>query len=783
MKQMRKTGLVVLTLVVLLSVLYTYDLSSTVRPERESVHLVNNRTLSSGELKNPNQYIYEHADEPGSLDPVISYDLIGVKILELTYERLVRFKGDSAIEIEGELATSWEVSEDRQRYTFSLRQGVTFHDGTPFNAYVMKYSLDRAVIMNPYIQIYGWEPAIGLQQAIEGGSLLPDAVGYLEAGGIVVQDDYTLEINLEAPVAYFIHALTFQVAAAVSPAAVIEHTPLGQPGMVSLADWFGESFDPSKLGLPAGHDLAISGVVPQEENDWMTDNAVGTGPYKLVELNRGSEVRLEKNTDWWGTFAEYSVNEVIFKSVESVEERLAHLRSGDADEVSVLPRRFQIFDYSYADDVIDSEGNPVIEGTQVFINNFLFVSPLELNLHDSLPYGFLIEDELSSYDPTGLARYSWGSQKASEENPFTSLLFRKAIALAFDCDAFVTETFHGIAECMEGFIPNGLIGHHDQLVEEGYIPTYDPEAARELFQEVGWQGTITLFYAQENPTLGQGYLFLANSIMNLDVGITVNLLPVPWSVYAAGYRTGALPICFCTWIADHGDPDNIVVPFLHSEKGLWANRFGYHNPMLTTLVDDAAIAPISNREDLYHQIEEMAAMDYPYIYSSQIHQLLVTRDWIIDYESSGSLNPTSWFTNVERIGKALPATVEVVPKVINTVRGSPWITLYIELPYGIDPMEIDLGTVTMSYEDFSQPAVTDTSYAWVTDPAVYIVDYDGDGVLERLVRIDRDAFVAGLGITDPGRRGTVIEIMVKGYLTDGTPFVAWSTVTIVSRGR
>ncbi|MFW9869497.1 MAG: hypothetical protein ACFFEL_07710, partial [Candidatus Thorarchaeota archaeon] len=117
------------------------------------------------------------------------------------------------------------------------------------------------------------------------------------------------------------------------------------------------------------------------------------------------------------------------------------------------------------------------------------------------------------------------------------------------------------------------------------------------------------------------------------------------------------------------------------------------------------------------------------------------------------------------------------------VRGSLWITLYIERPYGINPMEINLDTVTMSYEDFNQPAVTDPSYAWVTDPAVYIVDQDGDGVLERLVRIDRNAFIAGIDIADPGRRGTVIDIMVEGSLTDGTPFVAWTTVTLVSRGR
>jgi peptide/nickel transport system substrate-binding protein len=782
MKQMKQTGLVVFTLVVLLSVLYTANLSSVAKLERESVHPVNGMVLSAGDLKNPDQYIYEIEGSPRTFDPAVSYDFYSVPYAELAYECLVNFKGDSLDEMEGELATGWTVIDGGLTYRFTLRQGVTFHDGTVFNAYVMKYSLDRAVIMNPYITMYGGEPAIGLQQAIEGGSLLPDAVGYLKAGGIVVIDDYTLEIHLQASYAAFIHVLAFQVASAVSPVAVIEHTP-EQPGMVSLADWFGESFDPSKLGLPAGHDLASSGVVPQQENDWMTGNAVGTGPYKIVEVNWGSEIRLEKNTEWWGTFAEYSVNEVVFKTVESVEERLQHLKAGEADEISMVPRRLHIRDYSYADEVIDSEGNPVIEGTRVFDPDRLFVSPLGMNQHDTLPYWLIVEDESSTYDPASLARYAWGTQKASADNPLTSLLFRKAVALSFDCDTFITETMHGIGECMEGIIPDGLFGHNDQLIEDGYIPTYNPDAARELFQEIGWRGTITLPYAQENPALQQGYQQLANSITSLGVGIIVDALPVTWPQYIGIVRADIHPISFCTWKADYADPDNFAIAFLHTVNGLYPNRLGFSNPELNALIDQAAISPISNREELYHQIEEIAAMDYLYIYASEIHDLHVTRDWIIGYESSGSLNPTSFFTNVEHVGKALPASVEIVPKVVNTVRGSPWITLYIELPYGIDPMEIDLSTVTMSYEDFSQPAVTDPSYAWVTDPAVYIVDQDGDGILERLVRISRDVFVAGIDITDPGRRGTEIGIMVVGSLLDGTPFVAWSTVTIVSRGR
>ena len=784
LRNLRKIVLVVLALVVVLSISVTESPSVTVTLRTGPEGPLNDVNLNAGELKNPTQYVYEVEGSVNGLDPNINYNTYAIRVIELIYETLVHFKGDSLNEMEGELATSWTMSESGLKYTFTLRQGVTFHDGTLFNAYVMKYSLDRAVIMNPYVTIYGAEPAIGLQQAIEGGSLLPDAVGYLKAGGIIVKDDYTLEINLREPYGAFMSVLAFQVASAVSPVAVIEHTPVGQLGMVSLTDWFGESFNPSKLGLPEDHDLANSGVVPLLENNWMTDHAAGTGPYKLVEFNGGFEVRLEKNIEWWGTFADFSVNEVIFKAVDSIEERLEHLGSGEADQITVFSPRLQLHDYSYASEVIDSERNPVIEATRVFTPDFLFVALLGMNQHDALPYDLILEDESSTYDSETLARYAWGTQTASADNPLTSLLFRKAVAFAFDSDTFITDTLHGIGKPLEGIIPDCLLGHNDQLIEEGYIPTYNPDAAKELFQEVGWRGTITLVYAEENPTLQQAYQQLADSIMNLDVGITVDVIPVSWSTYIWAVRAMILPINFCQWRADYADPDNFVVPFLHNENGLWADRFGYSNPMLSNLIDQAAIAPFSNREESYHQIEEMAAMDCPYVYVSDIHNLIVVRDWIIGYESSGSLNPNSFFTNVERVGKTLPATADIVPKVVNTVRGSLWITAYIELPYGIDPSEIELNSVTMSYAGSSQPAVTDPSYAWVTDPTVYIVDQDGDGVLERLVRFDRNAFITGIAIEDPGRgRGIEIMVRIDGFLLDGSPFMAWSTLTIVSRGR
>jgi peptide/nickel transport system substrate-binding protein len=71
--------------------------------------------------------------DPAPLDPDSYYEAEGLAITTSVYEGLLQYKPDSD-ELEGELATDWEVSEDGLTYTFTLRDDVTFSDGTPFNS-------------------------------------------------------------------------------------------------------------------------------------------------------------------------------------------------------------------------------------------------------------------------------------------------------------------------------------------------------------------------------------------------------------------------------------------------------------------------------------------------------------------------------------------------------------------------------------------------------------------------------------------------------------------------
>ena len=80
--------------------------------------------------------------EPKSLDPQTVTATNDFRILVNVFDGLVRFKRGT-LEVEPALATDWTVSDDQLTYTFNLREGVTFHDGTPFDAEAVKFTFDR----------------------------------------------------------------------------------------------------------------------------------------------------------------------------------------------------------------------------------------------------------------------------------------------------------------------------------------------------------------------------------------------------------------------------------------------------------------------------------------------------------------------------------------------------------------------------------------------------------------------------------------------------------------
>ena len=154
------------------------------------------------------------------------------------FNKLVKWKDPTLSEIVPDLAESWTNSEDGLVWTFTLREGVMFSDGTPFDAEAVKYNLDRIV-----------DPELGSPNSSQ-----------LEAiREVKVIDPLTVEITTSEPSPTLLEKLAEMYASINSPSAIKKN--------------------------PKGY----------------AQRPVGTGPYVLAQWTPGDRVTLERNPDYFGT--------------------------------------------------------------------------------------------------------------------------------------------------------------------------------------------------------------------------------------------------------------------------------------------------------------------------------------------------------------------------------------------------------------------------------------------------------------------------------------------------
>jgi peptide/nickel transport system substrate-binding protein len=209
-------------------------------------------------------------DDPITLDPAYTASLPGRRVGRAVFDPLVDLNEQG--ELVPMLAESWEQPDDRS-YVLNLRQGVSFHDGTPFDAEAVKFHFDRHL-----------DEA---NESLRRGELL--AVESVE-----ILDPHAVRVNLHEPFAPFLYALFDWSGFVVSPTAV-----------ESLGDEFG--------------------VQP-----------VGTGPFKFVEYIRDERTVVTRNENYWDP-SRPQLDEIIFRPIQSDTSRLTELRSGAVQIAEDMP--------------------------------------------------------------------------------------------------------------------------------------------------------------------------------------------------------------------------------------------------------------------------------------------------------------------------------------------------------------------------------------------------------------------------------------------------------------
>ena len=126
----------------------------------------------------------------------------------------------------------------------------------------------------------------------------------------------------------------------------------------------------------------------------------------------------------------------------------------------------------------------------------------------------------------------------------------------------------------------------------------------------------------------------------------------------------------------------------------------------------------------------------------------------------------------------LEVKIDINPDALNLGSHGKFITVYIELPAGYNVKDIDLSTVELE----GITAITNPKYGFVTDPVSCLVDHDGDGIIERMVKFDRAAVQDAVKkmIGEEGTKFDELELTVIGELLDGTPFEGSYSIKVIN---
>jgi len=500
-------------------------------------------------------YTYIRKAECKSLDPHNAKDNYSLVILGDIFQRLVQVDYEDVSVLVGDAAASWSISEDGLNYTFHIREGLKFHDGSDLTAHDVKFSLDRMILMNGTAGLAArYNSVLGAQDYISSGMTQADADAYLAAGGVVVEDDYTVTIHLLQPNITFMNLLSL------------------------YSDIVSEDYV-----------MANGGLVPGEENDFISRNPMGSGPFTFVEWVPGQRVVLERYEEYWEGPA--NVKRVVAEFISEASVQLLKLRSGEADVIDLA--------FSDANQVLDLEtGESLFPEIQVLSYPLLRQGAVFFNFAVS---------------------------------PYDDVRFREAISKAFPCDLFIEVVLYNMfGNRINSIIPIGMPAYPTDIP----VLENDPAEAKALFEAVGWTGTLDMTIRSNNATSKQLALMMKDSIEDLDVGITVNIEELNSSTFVGQMRAGELDFWNNSMGAQSPKADHVVDGFLWS-NGYYASQQSFVNEEIDALFFAArAEQDQEARNAMYHEIIALANALYVNIPLYQDHSLAVMGSWVGGWKSS-----------------------------------------------------------------------------------------------------------------------------------------------------
>jgi|SaaInl4_135m_RNA_FD_contig_31_225682_length_2922_multi_11_in_0_out_0_2 peptide/nickel transport system substrate-binding protein len=430
-----------------------------------------------------------------AIDPHYQWLSTNVAYSQHIFDSLVR--KDAKAQWLPSLAVSWKAI-DNLTWEMSLRKGVKFHDGSPFTADDVLFSFDRLskVPNNPN----------------------PYTANVRGVKSIEKIDDHTIRIHTAKP-------------------------------------------NPLMMG-PISNFFIVSKKVSEgaSTQDFRTGKAaIGTGPYKFVSYNPGSELVVARNDDYWGEKEPW--DKVRFKIIPNDQARVAALLGGDID----------VIDFPPPTEVPAIEKNP---------NTVVFKSPSDRVI-------YLILDVGREDSP-----YVFAKDGSKIKNPMMDKRVRLAMSMAINRDAIVSRVMGGLAERQNQYIPKGFVGYNPDLPEL----EYNPEKAKKLLAEAGYpDGFALTVHCSNNRYVNDAKLCEVVGQMLTRIGIAMKVETMPKNIFfpkIATYKKVHFSLILIGWgNSSTGTAGPFLTSIFHTpdkkRRMGHANRAHYDDPAYDKMGEDA----------------------------------------------------------------------------------------------------------------------------------------------------------------------------------------------------
>jgi peptide/nickel transport system substrate-binding protein len=471
--------------------------------------------------------VFGSAADPVALDPILVSDGESLRVTLQIFETLIDLKPGTT-DLEPGLAESWEPNADATAYTFHLRQGVKFQDGTDFNADAVCFNFNRwynftGSFQNPSATYY-WQVIFGGFATYDPKSGAPKDSLYKSCEAT---DANTAVITLTKPSSSFLAGLT------LTPFAI------GSPTALQKYDADKGTVDADGIFHPTG--------------SYSTEHPVGTGPFQFDSWTRGDKLVLKRFDGYWGKTSDNptefngtgaKLDQLIFKPIADNAARLQALQSGD------------IMGY----DLVEPQDIPTIQGD----------SNLQILDRPAFNVGYVGFN--MSIPPT--------------DDPKV----RQAIAYGLDRQGVIDSFYAGRGEVAKEFMPPSLFGYADDVQEYTYDPEKSKQILQDAGYTLpvkldGWFPTDVSRPYMPDPKRN----FEAFAASLEKSGFKVVPHSAPWSPdYLGRSDEGKLGNLYLLgWTGDFGDPDDFIGVFFQTPQKQWGTTDNNEMKPVQEILDQA----------------------------------------------------------------------------------------------------------------------------------------------------------------------------------------------------